>query len=343
MSLSLERDLREILELTEALWADLRGARLFITGGTGFIGCWLLESLCHANRQLHLGAKAIVLTRDPEAFRRKAPHLAEDPALELLRGDVLDPPLVAGACSHLIHAAAEASTRLHRAEPLKTFDTLVLGTRKVLERASSMSVDRALFVSSGAVYGRQPPALRRIPDDWPGAPDCTRAEAAYAEGKRAAESLCAMFAEQSGLAVSMARCFAFTGPYLPLDGSFAIGNFIRDALAGGPIVVAGDGTPFRSYLYASDLTVWLWHLLLRGEPGVSVNVGSEEDLTITELAERVSRILGGIQVQVRGLPDPARPPERYVPETGRARALGLRMKVDLEDAILRTAQWNRGS
>ncbi len=337
----LERDLEEILGLTEALWPRLRGARLLITGGTGFMGCWLLESLLHANRRFQLGVEAVVLTRDPSAFARKVPHLAQSPAIRCVRGDVLRFPELEGGFTHLIHGATDASARLLEENPRLMFDTILTGTRGALEFAERKSVQHALFLSSGAVYGRQPPELERVPEEWAGGPDCADPRAAYAEGKRAAETLCAIFAQRHGVPISIARCFAFVGPYLPLDVHFAIGNFIRDAMAGGPIQVLGDGTPYRSYLYATDLTAWLWHLLLRGEPGVAFNVGSEEALSIAELAGVVGRTVGGVAFRVHGHPDPDARPERYVPSVGRIRSrLGLRQTVSLEEGIARTVAWH---
>lgn len=341
MPTTLDRDLADVLEWVGPVWSDLHGARLFITGGTGYFGCWLLESLSHANRQLGLGARVTVLTRNPAAFRRKVAHLAGNPAVELIEGDVLALPDLPGEYSHVIHAAGDASTLEFQVDPLRSFNTLVQGTQNVLAWASSKAVARFLFTSSGAVYGPQPPELKRLPDHWAGTPDCTNPRAAYGEGKRAAETLCALHASQSRMTITIARCFAQAGPYLPLDAQYALGNFIRDALAGGPIVVAGDGTPYRSYLYASDLTAWLWQILLRGPSCLPINVGSEEEVSVAELAKLVSRMAGGVDILVRGTPDPNRPPERYVPETARARTMGLQMHVALEQAIHRTIAWNR--
>ena len=343
MSGSLNSDLDAVLELTKSLWPELRGARIFITGGTGFMGCWLLDSLLHANRHFNLDIKAVVLTRDPAAFTRKFPHLAQASAIQLVQGNVLCFPEIKGKFTHLIHSATDPTVTLLEANPLLMFDTIVTGTRNALEFAKVKSVQHALFLSSGAIYGRQPPELEYLSEDWNGAPHCTEPRAVYAEGKRAAEALCSMFARQHGVPVSIARCFAFLGPYLSLDIHYAIGNFIRDAMAGGPIHVRGDGTPLRSYLYATDLTAWLWHLLLRGAPGVPYNVGSEEALSIAELAAEVGRVLGGIPFQVHGQGSPSLKPERYVPSTQRIRSsFGLTQTVSLEEGIRRTAAWHAG-
>lgn len=340
---SLASDLDEVLGLTEGLWERLRGARLLITGGTGFMGSWLLESLLHAERRFGLGLEATVLTRDPDAFAAKAPHLASHPAIRLVQGDVLRWPALEGPFTHLIHGATDASTKLLAENPGLMFDTIVSGTRNTLEIARAQGVGRAIFLSSGAVYGRQPAEVEGVPEDFTGAPDCADARSAYGEGKRAAETLCGIFTQQHRLPVVIARCFAFSGPHLPLDTHFALGNFLRDALAGGSIVVKGDGTARRSYLYATDLAAWLWHLLLRGEGARAYNVGSEQSVSIAELAGTVSRTLGGVPFQVLGSPDPSRQPECYVPSTARIRGeLGLAPTVSLEEGIRRMAAWHRG-
>lgn len=336
----LNADLEQILDQSAAIWPSLKGARILVTGGTGFMGCWLLESLRHANRRLGLGAQAVVLTRSREAFHHKAQHLAEDPAIELVQGDVLELPEIQGEFTHVIHAATDASAKLLQGDPLRMLDTIQLGTRNILSWAATKSVERVLFTSSGAVYGPQPPDLERIPEGWMGAPDCTSPGSAYAEGKRAAENLCAIYTHHHGLPVAIARCFAFAGPYLPLNAHFAIGNFIRDAMKGGPILVNGDGTPYRSYLYASDLTVWLWHILVRGEAGVPINVGSEAAVSISELASEVSRVLGGVGFRILGAKEPGKRPNRYVPATERAQEMGLLQTISLEESILRTARWH---
>lgn len=336
-------DLDHVLAHTQGLWEDLRGRRIFITGGTGFFGRWLLESFAFANRELQLGAEAVVLTRNPSSFAKRVAHLAANPAIGLHSGDFKSFRFPEGGFSHILHAATETNSLSAPLDPVVLFEANVQGTRRILEFARSCRVHRLLFTSSGAVYGRQPPEVTHVPEDHPGAPVTTEGQFAYGHSKRASEFLWAAHGRKHGATATIARCFAFVGPHLPLDSNYAIGNFIADALKGGPVRVNGDGTPHRSYLYAADLAIWLWTILLRGQGGTSYNVGSDEDLSIAQLAGLVAEIVNPeAEVMVAQPPDRSRPPQRYVPAIGRAKAeLGLEPQIDLREAIHRTAEWNR--
>jgi nucleoside-diphosphate-sugar epimerase len=242
----------------------------------------------------------------------------------------------------IVHAAIYVDGSTYDRQPLPTLETGIMGTWEALELAWKANARRFLFVSSGAIYGAQPETTERLDEDHDSNLNCADHQAAYAEGKRIGETLCAGYFRQHRVPVTIARPFAFVGPHLPLDRHFAIGNFIRDALRGGPIVVEGDGAPLRSYLYASDLAVWLWTILARGTLGRPYNVGAERAVSIREVAELVARIgPSDISVEVRGVPG-AGPPPRYVPSTARAQLeLGLNETVPLEEAVKRTVAWYR--
>lgn len=337
----LAADLDHVLAQVGPLWEELRGARLFLTGGTGFFGCWLLESLLWADAEHRLGVEVVVLSRSPGSFARKAPHLVGHRSVRLLQGDVRDFRDPEGAFSHVIHAATEASAALNAEAPRVMFDTIVEGTRRTLDLARRSGAARFLLASSGAVYGRQPAELTHVGEDYLGAPDPTDPGSAYGEGKRVAEHLAAQAYHAHGLEAVIARGFAFVGPYLPLDRHFAVGNFLRDALAAEPVRVAGDGTPYRSYQYAADLMVWLWSILVRGVPARPYNVGSEEALSIGDVARRVAESQG-VACLIAREPIPGAPAARYVPSTRRAQdELGLRCLIDFDDAIARTLRWHR--
>lgn len=334
-------DLEHVLALLpDHVWQSLAGRRIFLTGGTGFVGKWLLCTLDAANRRFGLGVHVTVLSRNPDAFRAIEPQLASTEGLDWLRGDVRDFPFPRGEFDTVIHAATDV---VIKASPEEIFDTCIAGTRRVIDFAAQAGTRDLLLISSGAVYGRQPPDLPRMPETYAGAPDPLLPDSAYGEGKRASEWLCAAAGARLGLKVRSARCFAFVGPYLPLDKHFAIGNFIGAALDGRAIVIQGDGTPVRSYLYAADMAAWLWAVLLRGRPGAAYNIGAESEISIGDLAHRVSKVLGTLpRVHIVGTPKAGRPPERYVPDHRLAREeLGLVAPLTLDEAIARTANWHQ--
>lgn len=339
-----ERDLDLILKHTAPLWDELRGRRIFLTGGTGFFGCWLVESFCSINRALGLGAEVTILTRNAAAFAQKCPHLVSDSAVILHTGDVRSFAFPEGEFRYVIHAATESWARQAEIAPLELLSTAIGGTERALEFAATHGAQKFLLTSSGAVYGRQPGNLTHVPETHTGAPDPLDPRSVYAEGKRASELLCSLYQNRTRLECKIARCWAFCGPHLPLDQHFAIGNFIGDVLAGRSIQIQGDGTPRRSYLYAADLVIWLWTILFQAPSLMPFNVGSARDLSILELAQAVAATLNPeTQILVARKADPDAAPARYVPSIDRAeKLLDLRETITLEDTIRRTAAWHKG-
>lgn len=338
------RDLEFIAERTAPLFEEMRGQRIFITGGTGFFGRWLLESFCHVNRVMRLDARATVLSRDPEAFARDCPHLAHDLAVTLWPGDVRSFDFPAGDFPFVIHAATESYARSAARTELDLLSTIIDGTRRTLEFSASHGTRAFMLTSSGAVYGKQPIEITHVPETYLGGPDPLDLASLYPEAKRLAEHLCAQYTRQSGIGAKIARCWAFCGPHLPLDKHFVIGNFIGDVLAGRPIEIKGDGTPRRSYLYAADLATWLWTILFRAPELEPINVGSARDLSILELAQTVAATLRPeTEIRVAKKPSPRARLANYVPCVDRAREmLGLEAWTPLEEAIRRTAEWWQG-
>lgn len=327
-------------------WERLRGARLFLTGASGFFGPWLLRTLLTADADFGLGLSATLLTRDPERFAAVQPALASHPAIALWPGDVRDFKFPAGGFSHIVHGATtSARETFDGANPLDKFDVTLQGTRRVLDLARVSGLPRLLVLGSGAFYGRLPDGVETFDEDCPIAPDPTDLAVAIGHAKRAGEFLCAHHAAAHGLSYSTARCFSFVGPELPLDIHYAIGNFIRDALADGPIVVRGDGRAVRSYMYVGDLAAWLVALLIDGRPGRAYNVGAERAMSTAALARLVGEILApGKPVEILGQADGVAARNVYVPSIARARSeLALDCWTRLEDAIALTADHLRMS
>ena len=336
----LSHDFAQILQRGTHLWPQLRGQSLFVTGGTGFFGRWLLESLRLANQTHGLGLRVTVLTRDPSGFQHKAPALCADPAFSFIAGNVRDFVFPHGEFSHVLHLATTSAHETFAGEdPLAKFDTLVHGTRRVLDFAAERSVRHFLFTSSGVVY--QPDGEAPIAETSLRAPPTHDPATALGQAKRAAEFLCSHYAARHGWHLGLARCFSFAGPWLPLDIHYAIGNFIAQALAGQPITVHSDGSALRSYLYTGDLVVWLLTLLLDGPSGKPCNVGSDEAISIGDLAHLVRDLLAPqLEVHIFGKPaasvgNPIR--NAYVPDISLARQHRLDIWTSLPTTIQTTA------
>lgn len=315
---------------------------LLLTGGTGFFGRALLRH--HLSLQFPAASKICVLSRNPKRFLINYPEFNGHPSISFLKGDVQQRETLPWDLSftHVLHAATESSIG-PSLTPLQRYDQIVHGTLNILNLAVATGARRFLLTSSGAMYGPQPADLNSIPEDYPGSPPLGEAGAAYGQAKRAAEYLCALYCEAHGLEIVIARCFAFVGPDLPLDVHFAIGNFIRDALTVDAITVAGDGAPLRTYLDQSDLAHWLFTLLESGRVGEAYNVGSDEVISIAELAHLVRDILAPEKpVAILGREDPSAPRSRYVPDIRKAHdELGLNVTIPLAEAIRRTGEAHR--
>jgi dTDP-glucose 4,6-dehydratase len=286
------------------------------------------------------------LSRDSGAFLFRFPFFNNSRWLRFCNGDICDLRSLPydDSITHVLHAAADSTPDAHLT-PLARFRQIVDGTRHVLDFAIARGARRFLLTSSGAVYGVQPPEIEAFVEDWPGSPDLRYPANAYSLGKRAAEHLCALYQDAYGLEVVIARCFAFVGQDLSLDAHFAIGNFIRDALFRDAIEVAGDGSPLRTYLDQDDLAQWLLTLLERGRPGEAYNVGSDEVVSIADLAHLVRDLLAPHKpVIIRGQCTDTQGRNRYVPDIRKIKTeLGLGVTIPLAEAIRRTGAAHRAT
>lgn len=336
-------DLNLVLENTKDLWLEIENKTIFLTGGTGFFGIWLLMSFVFINRKLKLNSNIIVLTRDKEKFLNKYNWISLYDEISYIEGDILNFKFVENDIDYIIHAATEASVKLNDEEPLIMFETVVNGTKRVLEFAKLKNVKSFLLTSSGAVYGKQPVGIDNLSEDYIGGPIITDATSMYGEAKRMAELLCAVHYKLFNLPVKTARCYAFIGPFLELNSHFAVGNFIKDFLNNQDIVIEGDGTPYRSYMYSADLVIWLWTILFRGEVNTPYNVGSNIPISIAKLADLISKEdpSGNVKTIIK-TPKSNKPNLRYIPNVDKAlHNLNLKIYTSVENSIAKTIFFNK--
>lgn len=334
-------DLEYIFQNTLDIWESFRDKSIFLTGGTGFFGKWILESFIYVNNKLSLNAKIISLSRNPESFLQEYPFYDENTSsIRFIKGDILKYNFELDEKIHyIIHAATAASDTLNKNNPLLMMDTITLGTRNVLNFALTQRIEGFLFVSSGAVYGKQPLNVSTIHETDGFKIDINNSNAAYSEGKRIAELYCSTYFEKYNLPLKIARCFAFVGPYLPLNTHFAIGNFINNVLNKEDIVISGDGSTIRSYMYASDLAISIWKILANGRNNIPYNVGIDTPYSLREIA-LILKSKYGNDVKILNL-NKNTSKDIYVPNIDAFKSdFNVSNFINIEEAIQKTIKFN---
>ncbi len=324
-------------------WESLRNKNVFVSGGTGFIGKSILSSFLYANDKYSLNSNIYILSRDPEKFLSEFPKLKGVESVEFFKGDVKEFNLPKNInIDFAIHAAADVVANKNNYE---IFNDCLYGTSNFINEIKKANCKKMLLLSSGAVYGNTFGLRNNISENYMGAPNTINPNSAYAEGKRASELISSIASESSDFSITIARCFAFVGPYLPLDKHFAIGNFILSAMNNETIQIKGDGTPLRSYLYSADLVLWLWELLFSENIHKVYNIGGSESLSIESLAKKVVSVLNSsssIEVALPKREDKLI--QKYIPDITRiSKDFGLEPCFDLKSSILKTANFYRES
>lgn len=338
----ISEDVEQLIKRSGVDVESFKGKTLLITGGTGFFGIWFLSALASIHRTTEGGLRIIALSRAPQTFLQR--HKLKDSLadVEFIRGDIKNfrlPPDV--KVTHLVHmATTNAGETFAGEDQLNKLDMLYMGTRHVLETCGS-SLESVLFTSSGVAYGLNHHELINETDFT--APDTTDNNSALGLGKLVAEYLVTHFAAKYGYHYSLARCFAFSGQYLPEDLHYALGNFVRNARNGKDIVIRGDGKAVRSYLYVGDAIAWLLRLLIEPKNRL-FNVGSSRQVRIEGLARLISSLVNppvGVVIQSMGNPQDNFHRSSYVPNNNEmVKAYpGIAEWTSLEESIERMLEF----
>lgn len=308
----------------------LNNSNILITGGTGLFGKSILNFLIYIRKYYNFNIT--ILTRNKYDFLFNYPNYNLD-FINFINGDIRDFNPDKGY-NYIIHAATPASDKLERENPNEMYSIILDGTKNIINIAKKMNVKKLLFTSSGAVYGEQYESIKSFKESYSGSPITY-----YGKAKKMSEELLL----DSNINVSIARCFAFVGPYLNLDIHFAIGNFIRDVIQNKNIIIKGDGRPLRSYLYTADLVIWLFTILLNSSNKSIYNVGSSKEISITNLAKKVAKSVNNYTGNIKILKESNYnyPTPKYIPDNTKIiNELGVKENYTLDESIKRTIEWN---
>lgn len=335
----IKNDCAEVITPSVSMLDSLKNRLVYITGGTGFVGTWITETIAFLNDNYRFNTYLIIVARNIDLFREKVPHLAVRKDVTLVSMNVRNIVEIPGDVSYILHAAATPDNRQHMSDPLGVMDTITKGTNSVLDAAIRLpDLKKVLSISSGQVYGSRRTADGAVTESSFGAVDCNTITSVYPEAKRYAETLCCAYWSLYKIPAAIARPFAFIGPYQSLDKPWAVNNFIRDALMNIPIRIIGNGLPVRSYMYPSDMAYWLLRMLIDGKPGVAYNVGSPEGVSLNDLARKIKECSDmRSDIVIKNMNDDR---SQFIPDISLSKKeLGLDIKVNADDAVKKSIAW----
>jgi UDP-glucuronate decarboxylase len=295
----IQTDLKYVCDKARDEFSHMKGSRLLITGGAGFLGYYLIQSLLFQNKS-EKRSDAVKITVYDNFIRGLPAWLGEmndDPHLSIVKHDITQPlPENAGSFDYIIHAASIASPTYYRKYPIETMDANVNGLRFLLDYSVRMKEQRKpvkgfLFFSTSEIYGDPTPEYIPTPETYRGNVSCTGPRACYDESKRYGETLCVNFAYQHGLPITIARPFNNYGPGLKITDRRVIPDFVHNILNGEDIVMYSDGSPTRTFCYTADAVVGYYKILVRGRAGEPYNIGvPSPEISMLELAQKLVNI-----------------------------------------------------
>lgn len=326
-----ENDLGEIIDYADESLRSLDGAKILILGGTGFVGKWLLSTLDFAKRALNVRCELHVVTR----FSQKAKEELGFSDIELIEHDLSRSVLKLPNADYYIHAATPSVPSRGSGNPRQVANATLNGTLSIFGAVSeSKNTKGILYLSSGAVYGQQSADQYLQPEKSVKWPNSTLNS--YGCTKLLSEIMFSQVQLETGVPISAPRLFAFFGPHISLNDHFAIGNFLRDARAGGPIRILGNPKTIRSFMYPTDLVINLLQLLVFPE-NRPINIGSAVPRTLLTVAEEMSSMFGELPIELLGSNLQA---SRYAPETEWIHSgKGHKPRVEFREGLLRWNSW----
>jgi dTDP-glucose 4,6-dehydratase len=313
----------------------LKNCCVLITGGTGFIGRWILEMLNYFNSSHQFNIRIYLMARnEPVNFNYSNTYF--------IKSDIKNVKELPDEINFIINAAGSPDSREHLSNPLKTLEGIFKGTQNLLNIASRLpDLKKFIHFSSNKVYGMN---YSNTPvSELNASFQNLDVNDIYSEAKRISESICRSYISEYNLPVVILRPFAFVGPYQSLEKPWALNSFIRDALFGGPIRIIGDEATSKSYLYGSDLANYVLSTLLYGKVGNAYNLGSVEAITLIDLANKIKNIIGdGIGIKINSSKDIYSKHIYDVPSMSKLETdIGLKPRITLDEALTRAIIWNK--
>ncbi len=344
----IKEDIKRIIKRLRSNIDKLSGKTVLITGASGLIGSYIVETIAVLNseKKLHKPCNVIALQKSVITQNSRLGYLLDRVDIQFISHNAIVPYLPQVKIDYFIHAAGMSAPAFFLADPLGTIDVNVRGIRWILEYAKKHKVQSVLYMSSGEIYGNPPPEQIPTPESYAGNVAISDPRACYTSSKRLAETLCRIYFEQYGVPVKIARPFIVYGPGLCVSDRRVMADFIRSGLRGVPIKMLSEGRDTRSYCYISDATVAFFQLLLSQKNGEAFNVASDlEEVSILDLAKlvhNICHITKPVTIEKKEASFIRGAPNRVFPDISKLRkTFGYKPTVGIEEGLRRTISWNK--
>lgn len=330
------QDLDRIISDPVIPWEKLQKKTVLITGATGLIGCLVTRALLHRSKTYSEEIRVLALVRDPE----KALALFGRVGPELIAGSVEAMPAINGPVDHIIHCACPTDSGFFLNHPVDTIDTILSGTRNILELAREKQSEGVIFLSSMEVYGKVETEIL-LSEDTLGQIDLMSPRSCYPMAKRMAENMCCSYYAQHGVPVTVCRLCQTFGPGVGVDDKRVFAFMARCALAGKDIELATSGSKKNMYLYTADAVTAILTILLSGAAGEVYNAANPDTYcSVKDMAHMVADAFGQGRIQVRtntSIDATAKyPPDTFLYlDTRKLCALGWKPAVNLQEMYTR--------
>ncbi|MBE3022567.1 NAD-dependent epimerase/dehydratase family protein [Campylobacter sp. 7477a] len=316
--------------------SELKNSEILATGGTGFFGRWILEFVLYLNNKYNFNIKLYLLARNDNIEINEIAKQSRN--IFFIKNDIRNIKELPENINYVIHAACTPDNIWHINNPIETMNIISIGTKQLLDGIIKLeNVKKVINLSSGQIYGNS--AYKKIKENSFGALDCFSVKSIYSESKRYSEALCKAYETFYRLPIVQVRPFSFIGPFMSLQKPWAINNFIHDAIKFKKIKIVGNGKPIRSYMYPTDMIEWLFGILVSQNHNNTYNLGSDEGVSLENLALVIRDILGNrIDIEILNMNDND---DVFLPDIEFAKKeLDVDTKVNFKEALKKTIKWN---
>jgi len=344
----IKKDVESIIKRLGQDIEKLSGRKVLITGASGLIGSYFVETIAYLNSERKLASTCKVLALQKSKIKKndRLGYLLDRRDIAFVSHNAAlayTPPF---KIDFIIHSAGMSAPAFFLADPVGTIDVNVNGMRWILEYAKKKHVESILYMSSGEIYGNPPKEFIPTPEIYPGNVSAFDPRACYTASKRLAEALSYIYYQKYGIPVKIARPFIVYGPGLSTSDRRVMADFIRKGIKGEPIEMLSEGLDTRSYCYIADATVAFFKLLFSAKNGEAFNVASDlEEVSIRDLANLVHKICNikkPVKIKKQDTNFIKGAPNRVLPDISKLRkTFRFRPQIGIEEGLRRTIEWNK--